>query len=212
MNYLAHLYLSGENEKLITGNFIGDYVKGQKYLKFPVAIREGILLHRQIDSFTDSHSCFREVKKLLNPAFGLYSGIVTDMFYDHFLALNWADYADGTLRQFTKKVHAVLLSHFYYLPPRVQFFLPALIQSRRLESYQRQEGIQQSLDIMSRYTSLPDNSAKAMEIMRMNYGFLEENFAEFMKAIIDFVESGFGIVIRKQNVSASAADSAPDPV
>lgn len=197
MNFLAHIYLSGKNEKLMIGNFIGDYVKGKKYEAYHKTIKDGILLHRQIDFFTDSHSNFREAKKLLVPVYGLYSGIIIDLFYDHFLAKNWNTYSNVTLRQFSKWTHAVLLSNFFHLPKRVQGFLPFLIQNRRLESYATTTGIQKSLEIMSRYTSLPEHSKKAMEIMDANQQFFEDNFAGFIKEMVDFVENTYGIEIKK---------------
>lgn len=197
MNYLAHLYLSGEDDKLLTGNFIGDYVKGKNYLNYPGKIREGILLHRRIDTFTDQHPRFREVKKLLREEFGLYSGIITDLFYDHFLARNWDHYSTYPLRSYTNKAHSVLLTHFFYLPARVKGFLPVLIKNRRLESYARPEGIRQSLEIMSRYTSLPENATQAMDTLELNFNFLQENFTAFMLEMIEYVEKDFGVEIKK---------------
>jgi len=197
MNYLAHLYLSGEDEATMVGNFIGDYVKGKNYEKFPADIQKGILLHRQIDSFTDQHSKFREAKKLLNGDYGLYSGIVIDLFYDHFLAKNWNRYSSLTLREFAKYSHAILLSYFRYLPKQVQDFLPFLIQHRRLESYAATNGIQKSLEIMSRYTSLPENSEKAIKVMQSNLYFFEKNFAEFMHETINFITANFNVKIKR---------------
>ena len=197
MNYLAHLYLSGNNKKVITGNFIGDYVKGKNYLNYPGKIREGILLHRQIDTFTDAHPCFREVKILLRSDFGLFSGIITDLLYDHLLAANWQKYADDTLREFTNKMHKVLQSHYAYLPERVQGFLPALIRNRRLESYASREGMRHTLEIMSRYTSLPSHAPDAMDILEENLDFLLKNFDTFMSEIIVFVEDEFGVEIKR---------------
>jgi len=197
MNYLAHLYLSGENKMLMTGNFIGDFVKGKKYLKFPEEIQKGILIHRRIDTFTDRHNKFREAKKLLRPEYGLYSGIVIDLFYDHFLAKNWSAYSDISLHKFSKKAHAILLSNFSFLPARVQGFLPNLIQKRRLESYASKEGIQKSLEVMSMYTSLPTKSKKAIQIMKSNINFFEKNFTDFMQDIIEYVEKEFQFEIKK---------------
>lgn len=197
MNYLAHIYLSGENEKLVVGNFIGDYVKGKSYLGFPENIQKGILLHRQIDTFTDNHPNFRKAKQFFIDEFGLYSGIVIDFFYDYFLALNWQLYSDVSLRTFSKKAHAILLSNYYHLPKKVQRFLPFLIQNRRLESYATVDGIQKSLEIMSRYTSLPEKSEKAVKILNANFHFLEDNFTVFMREIIDFVENEFNVEIKR---------------
>lgn len=195
MNYLAHLYLSGNDEDALVGNFIGDYVKGKSYQKFPAGIQKGILLHRNIDSFTDKHPKFREAKRLFNGDYGLYSGIVIDVIYDHFLAKNWNDYSPLTLREFAKYSHAILLSHFNHLPKQVQGFLPFLIQHRRLESYAATQGIQKSLEIMSRYTSLPDNSKRAITVMKSNNPFFEENFAEFMGELVHFVTNEFNVEI-----------------
>jgi acyl carrier protein phosphodiesterase len=196
MNFLAHLYLSANDGKLITGNFIGDYVKGNNFLKYPEKIREGILLHRHIDTFTDAHSQFREVKALFRGEFGLYSGVVTDLMFDHLLASQWENYSNLTLKQFARKVHAILLTHFLYLPPRVQGFLPVLIKNRRLESYARLEGVYQSLDIMSRYTSLPGKAGKAIEILQSNYEFMNSRFLYFMADLIAYAEQETGREIR----------------
>lgn len=196
MNYLAHLYLSGEDEKTTVGNFIGDFVKGKKHEHFPDKIQKGILLHRQIDSFTDSHPKFIEAKKFFRPEYGLYSGIIVDFFYDHFLANDWNQYSDLTLRTFSKRTHAILLSNFKHLPLRVQGFLPFLIQNRRLESYATITGIVQSMEIMSKYSSLPAKSNFAEQTLKSNYNFLAENFRLFMNDIIEFVSNEQGIEIK----------------
>lgn len=196
MNFLAHLYLSGNDSKLLTGNFIGDYVKGKNFLNYPGRIREGIILHRRIDTFTDNHELFREVKILFREEFGLYSGVITDLVFDHVLASTWNRYSSESLRQFATKVHKVLIGHYFYLPPRVKGFLPILIKNRRLESYARVEGIRQSLEIMSQYTSLPAKSGEAIEIMQKQSQTIESLFVMFMDDLISFVEQETGMVIK----------------
>lgn len=188
MNYLAHLYLSGNQEQVMVGNFIADHVKGKAFERFPPHIKRGIVLHRQIDSFTDAHTKFREAKTLFRHGFGLYSGIVIDFLYDHFLAGNWDEYSDVTLRTFAKQSHAVLLKNFMHLPRRVQGFLPFLIQHRRLESYASPEGIIAAMEIMGKHTSFPAQTDFVRETLHTNYGFLKSNFEEFMRDMIDFVE------------------------
>lgn len=186
MNYLAHLFLSGSDEQAMVGNFIGDYVKGNAWNQFPENIKKGILMHRQIDSFTDAHPKFREAKTFFRDEFGLYSGIVIDLLYDHYLAKNWTKYSDLTLRTFAKRSHAVLLRNFMHLPLRVQSFLPFLIQHRRLESYASVDGIVQTLKIMSNYSSLPAKSEFVMEAIQINNDFFEVNFSEFIADLIKY--------------------------
>jgi len=36
MNYIAHFALSGNSEYIKIGNFLGDWVKGNNYLKYPL--------------------------------------------------------------------------------------------------------------------------------------------------------------------------------
>lgn len=201
MNYLAHLYLSGESEKIMVGNFIGDYVKGRQFEKFPEEVAKGILLHRSIDSFTDKHHHTKEAKKLFREDFGLYSGIVVDFLFDHFLAKNWTSYSDVSLRTFSKRAHAVLLSNHSYLPQRVQGFLPFLIQNKRLESYASIDGIVQSMHIMSNYSSLPSKSDKAKEILESNYSYLLESFCALMSDLIHHVCTQHKIKLKRPDFS-----------
>ena len=63
MNFLAHIYLSGENQGITIGNFIADGIKGNKYLSYREDLQKGILLHRSIDSFTDQHPIVRQSTK-----------------------------------------------------------------------------------------------------------------------------------------------------
>lgn len=188
MNFLAHIYLSGESEEIKLGNFIGDFVKGRQFLMYPENVSKGILLHRQIDSFTDTHPIVRECIIKLRPGFGKYSGIVVDLFLDHLLAVNWHHYSFEKLSIFTKRFHAVLLSNFFQLPSQVKMFLPFLIQNKRLQSYSSFEGIEKTLSIMVQHTSLPSETKYAMNILESEYLFFNNAFNQFFPEIIHFIE------------------------
>jgi acyl carrier protein phosphodiesterase len=197
MNYLAHIYLSGESDEIIVGNFIGDFVKGNKYQKYPEKVAFGIQMHRSIDLFTDQHPDVREFINLLKPGYGRYAGIVADVFMDHFLASNWQNYSVYTLRQFSKHAHAVFLSNFMLLPFKVKQFLPFLIQHKRLESYARRETMFDVLEIMSRRSSLPAKSDWAMQILHQEYEQFERLFQSFFAEITEYVEVEFPVQISK---------------
>lgn len=184
MNYLAHLYLSGDSDDIILGNFIGDFVKGNRYLEYPEQVAYGIRLHRSIDSFTDQHSHVQEFATLLKPGYGRYSGIVADVFMDHFLASNWPFYSVHTLRQFSKHAHAVFLSNFGLLPFKVKQFLPFLIHHKRFESYAHRENMFQVLEIMSCRTSLPKNSEWAIAMLHQEYDQFEALFRGFSSSTV----------------------------
>jgi len=197
MNFLAHLYLSGESEEVKVGNFIGDYVKGRQYLAYPEPVQKGILLHRSIDWFTDRHPAVRQSQEPFREAYGRYAGIVTDLVFDHFLAARWPDYSPVRLRDFTRHTHAVLLSNFRELPLQVQQFLPFMIQSRRLETYATAEGLGNALALMSNHTSLPPKSRLALLALEANRELLFHFFQEFMTEITAFVEHDHQIKINR---------------
>lgn len=200
MNYLSHIYLSGESEEIKLGNFIGDFVKGQQFLKYPPNVAKGILLHRQIDTFTDSHPIVNECIMKLRPGFGKHSGIVIDIFLDHFLAVNWHHYSFEKLPTFTKRFHAVLLSNFFQLPSQVKMFLPFLIQNKRLQSYASFGGIEKTLRIMAQRTSLPSETEFAIKILEDEYSFFNQAFNQFFPEIIRFVESKGDYLIERPNL------------
>src|SRR5688572_7860936 len=106
MNYLAHLYLSGNDQQRMIGNFIADHVKGKAIHDFPEGIRDGIFLHRQIDQFTDSHPVVTESKIRLRGTFHKYAPVIVDVFYDHFLARDWTQYHHQSLEVFAEECYA----------------------------------------------------------------------------------------------------------
>jgi acyl carrier protein phosphodiesterase len=197
MNFLAHLYLSGESDGIKTGNFIGDYVKGKSFNIYHGDIRKGILLHRAIDDFTDNNLSFREVKLFFRRDYGRYSGIVSDVVFDHLLAKQWNRFSGYQLRDFARNAHAILLSNYLKLPFSVQQFLPIMIKHKRLESYASVEGLEKALQIMSNYTTLPALSQKAVEVLEKNHDPINELFLRFMEEIISIVVTEFNITIFK---------------
>lgn len=200
MNYLAHLYLSGESNEIKLGNFIGDYVKGNKHQKYPEQVAFGIKLHRHIDLFTDHHPDVKTGKQILSFGYGRYSGVVVDIFFDHFLAANWSDYSPYSLSEFSKNAHALFLSNYLMLPFKVKQFLPFLIHNKRFESYANKESIPEVLEIMARRTSLPDNSQWAFQMLILEYEQIEQLFRHFFSEIVAYVESDFGIEIMKPSM------------
>src|SRR5579863_3534628 len=123
MNFLAHLYLAGNDEGLLVGNFIADAVKGDKYKTFPENILKGILMHREIDSFSDNNPVYLQSVHRLQPTYGKYSGVITDMFYDHFLAINWDTYSTISLKEFCMKTYETLSLYKGSMPEESEIIL-----------------------------------------------------------------------------------------
>ena len=180
MNFLAHIYLSGNNEEVKIGNFIGDYVKGSAFHIYPEKIKKGILLHRSIDTFTDKNTHTLDAKLLFAPKYRKYAGVVIDIIYDHFLASSWSKYSFVSLKEYIDDFHELLIKHNDMLPTEVQNFVPKLIYNNRLYSYKNIEGIRLVLSTMSNYTSLPDHSNFAIDVLKNNYEFLKQKFLFLM--------------------------------
>ena len=107
MNYLAHLFLSGESTNILVGNFIRDSVRGNQFSILDPDIQRGILLHRAIDRFTNTHPVVRRSKQRAQVVTGRYASVVIDVFYDHFLACDWAYYHAMPLPEYVRSVHTI---------------------------------------------------------------------------------------------------------
>lgn len=180
MNYLGHIYLSGHDDAGMIGNFIGDHVKGKSYLNYPSKIQNGIMLHREIDTFTDLNPNWQNIRERIRPVYKRYSGVIADLFVDHFLAVHWYNFTGNKLNNDAKWAYAVMLRNYNFLPQRVQHFLPYLIQHRRLQSYAKIQGIETSMQIMAQRTSLPDHTRKGIELLWAEYYFFEKDALIFL--------------------------------
>jgi len=186
MNFLAHIYLSGDDTEIAIGNFISDSVRGNKYKSFPIGIQKGIILHRNIDTFTDAHEIFRKSTKRLHKKYGHYSGVIVDIYYDHFLAKNWQDYSNQSLEEYTTKFYEVLINKYDLLPTRVQNLIPYLIKDNWLLSYATVDGISRVLKGMSKRTKYKSNMELATEDLIEFYDIFEKEFKTFFKELIAF--------------------------
>ncbi len=193
MNFLAHIYLSGNHEKILVGNFMGDYVKGKDYMNYPDEITKGILLHRRIDFFTDNHPIVKRSKRRIEEQYRKYAGIVIDIFYDYFLATNWLDYSSIPLPEFTSEVHGLLKKYYDIYPQGMRNWFPNFIQNNWLISYSTIEGIESVLHRMSIRTSLPDFTEFAIAVLRKEEESLNREFNDFFSDIREYVDEKFGI-------------------
>lgn len=152
MNYLAHAYLSFQNEEILVGNFIADFIKGKMMNSFHDGIRHGILLHREIDRYTDSYPLVKAAQTYLRPKFGHYSTVITDIFFDYFLATNWNMYSDQPLEEFIQDTFRILDLHESSFPPRFAKMYYWMKRDNWLLKYREVDGIRASLTGLSKRT------------------------------------------------------------
>ncbi len=189
MNFLAHIYLSGDSEDVTIGNFIADGIRGKDYKKYKKEVQAGILLHRQIDTFTDAHKTVRQSTKRLHEKYGHYSGVIVDILYDHFLAKNWKHYSNVPLTEYIDRFYDTLEHNFNELPPRIQKMMPYMITDNWLASYASIGGIAKVLEGMNRRTKNRSQMNLAVNELQEFYDEFEDEFTRFFEELIAFSNS-----------------------
>lgn len=186
MNFLAHIYLSAENDQIKIGNFIADSVKGNSFEHFPDLIQQGIAIHRKIDSYTDQHAQVKISKRRLHERYKHYDGVIIDILYDHFLASNWSDYSDTSLFEYSANFYKLLEDNYSILPPKVQHMLPHMIKGNWLYNYRTFEGIENVLIGMNKRTKSKSQMHLAIHDLHEHYSILKEDFTLFFKDLISY--------------------------
>ncbi|PIF30329.1 acyl carrier protein phosphodiesterase [Flavobacterium sp. 9] len=181
MNFLAHIYLSGENDLIKIGNFMADGIRGKQFEHFPEDVQKGIILHRFIDTYTDSHDIFRQSTKRLHEKYHHYAGVIVDIVYDHFLAKNWAKYSDEKLDLFINRFYKSLHENYPILTERTQNLMPTMIRENWLWSYQTTEGIQHILTQMDRRSKNQSKMQFATQELKDFYAEFESEFDLFFE-------------------------------
>jgi acyl carrier protein phosphodiesterase len=165
------------------GNFIGDFVKGKDFENYDNGIRKGILLHRAIDDFTDSHPIVKQSKKRLQPKYRHYSPVIADVFYDHFLSSLWSNYSKTPLLSYTESFYQ-LASSTQVIPQPAKHMLKYMSSGNWLFNYQYLDGIHQALSGMSRRTKFDSKMEYATEDLRKNYEDFKAEFVAFFPELV----------------------------
>jgi acyl carrier protein phosphodiesterase len=185
LNFLAHAYLSGDDPELLFGNFVADSIKGKTLETFAPKVRDGVMLHRSIDAFTDQHPLVRECVALLQPTFHKYSGVVVDIYFDHFLALHWQKFSEKDLTQFASGVYRVMIMRFVNLPPRSKRIIPWMIAQNWLVGYANLRDLDRVFRGMSRRARFDSGMENSVGFLIENYSFFEEKFLAFFPLLIN---------------------------
>lgn len=184
MNFLAHIYLSGDNDLIKIGNFMADGIRGKHFESYPLEIQKGIILHRAIDTFTDAHPIFRQSTKRLHENYHHYAGVIVDVFYDHFLAKNWQNYSDEKLDHFVARFYQSLRDNHIILSERTKGMMPYMIEHNWLVSYQTVEGINRILTQMDHRTKNESKMRFATNELFEFYPDFENEFTNFFEELI----------------------------
>jgi acyl carrier protein phosphodiesterase len=186
VNYLAHIYLSFGEPGVTLGNFIADRVRGKAYLEFPADVQHGLLLHREIDTYTDSHPITRSSSRRLHGRYRHYSRVIVDIYYDHFLSKHWEDYSPTPLGQFTTDFYALLRENIHWMPEPIRHMATYMMADNWLLNYRDLEALRSVFRGMNRRTALKSGMDTAVEDLEWHYADFEREFRMFFEDLVIF--------------------------
>jgi acyl carrier protein phosphodiesterase len=152
-------------------------------------VRRGVLAHRAIDRFTDAHPEVRRARGLVGPSFQRFSGILVDVFFDHFLALSWSRFSPEPLRAFAGRCYAALAAHEPWLPERLKRALAPMTAQDWLSGYAEIENIGHALRGLERRFKRPTGLSAALGILESRRGPLRDCFLAFFPALREFART-----------------------
>lgn len=186
MNYLAHLILSGSDEDVIFGNFIGDAIKGKQYQNYSASIQKGIILHRQIDTFTDSHPGYLQSKRRFYKNYPKISGVITDILYDHLLCIEWDKHTNEKLSLFIKRSYDYLDTRLDQMPLRMIPIYTHMRSNDWLSRYQTIEGTGLSLMQIGKRMGFGSSVGDSVKEFKQNETMFIDEFNAFFHEISNF--------------------------
>lgn len=193
MNYLAHIFLSGSDVEIRFGNFIGDDIKGKKYLNYLPKIQKGILLHRFIDSYTDRHAETLKILRILRPNLGKLAGVALDVYNDHFLANKWDEYSTIELDEFCEEFYTQMDDFHHMMPPRTKRLFYYMSKDNWLSNYQSKSCLSVTFENMARKYSFAEQLRKGPQELVLHYTVLSNYFDSFFpilqKAAVEFMDN-----------------------
>ena len=194
MNFLAHAYLSFENKEILVGNMISDFVKGKAQYDFTAGIRKGIILHRRIDDYTDTHSAIKEAKEYFRPYYRLYSSPIIDIVLDHYLANDPGIFKPRDLENFTQTVYKTLNQYSAQLPLRFIHAFTYMQADDWLFNYQYKEGIVKSIRGLVRRAKFLEDSTTAIELFHKHYFSLRDCYSHFFGDVKFFAKEQLNLL------------------
>ena len=184
MNYLAHLFLSRGDPESLIGNLAGDFVKGPMRDQFTPGIRDGIMQHRHIDAFTDTHPSVAAFRRVLIPDHGHYARVISDIFFDHILATSWRRYSNEPLEAFVNRVFTAMDGQ--PLPGRLARVFPYI--PSWILSYREIAGVRSALAGISHRLSRRPHLETAAHHLIDSRAELDRRFHDFFPEAIAFAK------------------------
>lgn len=182
MNYLGHLYFSGNSVELMQANLYGDFVKGSNLSHLPETLQLGIRLHREIDDFIDHHPVVRELLVLLRPELPKVAGIAIDIYFDHLLAKHWDMFHPQPLANYLDFIYNNFDLDNKHYSPEFLAFLQAMIRYNWMSHYSLLEGLDKMCKGVSGKLSFDNKLINGKAVFVMHEKQITTVFFEYMSA------------------------------
>ena len=184
MNFLAHSLISleideKENKKTLYANFAGDFYQGLvEKIELPDELKEGVVLHRIIDKISDRNENF--LNELLTEKFGIFKGIVSDMYIDHFLSKNFDSLFNDNLNNIENKILYNIKVNEKFFPDNFKRTFQWLKSEKVMSSYQNINFLERAFYGISQRVRKGEILKSSIIELQKNYNLFEE------KAIKEF--------------------------
>ena len=188
MNYLAHSFLAFSDGQIV-GQFLEDFIRNSERFSFPEEMQNGITLHREVDTFTDSHPALSEAKKVFQPLVRLYSGAFVDVAMDYFLANDRKIFTSETLKQHSQKVYKALNDNKKWLPERLKIVSEKMEKDDWLYNYQEDWGIDYSMKNVLNKAKYLEKDIPVFDAFLDNKKILQECYDTFFPELLTFVKN-----------------------
>ncbi|MBI2259222.1 MAG: DUF479 domain-containing protein [Flavobacteriia bacterium] len=185
MNYLAHLFYSGDDFDLMINNLYGDFVKGKYITHYDEKIQAGIVLHRNLDSYIDTHSTISLIKKEISIDLPKIYPIAIDLFYDHFLAKNWNNYHSSPLEFYLNDFYSKIEHIPNYYSEEFHLFLNRLREKKWLNYYHTLFGLHKLCEGVSKKLNFKNELGKAPAVYINKEVQIEKHFLTFTNEAIN---------------------------
>lgn len=191
MNYLAHAYLSFNDPEVLLGNMISDHVKGRKKFDYNLQVQKGIMLHRNIDAFTDQHPITKTAMKFFKPVYGLYAGAFVDVVYDHFLSLDVNEFTEASLFSFSQDTYNTLENYQKEFPPMFKTMFPYMKEYDWLYNYRHRWAINRSFHGLVNRAAYLTESDTAFKYFEQHYESLRDCYELFFPSLKEYAQKNF---------------------
>ena len=178
MNFLGHSLISLEidentNKETLYGNFTGDFYKGLvERIELSENLKEGIILHRIIDKTSDRKENL--LNELLTEKFGIFKGIVSDMFIDHFLSKNFNNLFNKNIDDIERKILSKVGENKNIFPKDFERTFDWLNDKNVMTNYKDIDFLERAFQGLARNVRKGEILNSAVAELKKNYNLFEE--------------------------------------